>query len=153
MVYRLASESDGCTSPNDVHFEQALDITGDGICDVGLDINGADYDSTAGGLEHFIATILPEGYYVVSMNNYSCPTTVSNTVTISIGDKVFGPYTTTFTTADGEGQDPSAWFAVADIVVDSNGNATVKAHDPALPLWHTDPNYGLPAPKKTKRMR
>jgi len=139
-------------------FEQYLDIDFDGYADVGLDINGADWDSAAGGLEHFYATKLPEGYYVISMNNWSCPITVSNTVTISVGSSVFGPYNCSYTTYDYEGDgsglwDSGAWCAVADVVATTSG-VTVQAHNPDLELWH-DGALGLfaPRPAKTARLR
>jgi len=126
------------------------DFDNDTHCEVYLD-----YDDTEGyGPEHITATQLPSGYYVVSVNSYDLDrdSYADIQVTIQIGNTIFGPYTHRFTTDDSEGHDPNAWFAVADIVVDSNGNATVKEHDPTLPLWHDGP-YGLSAPKKTKRLR
>jgi len=138
-------------------FEQYLDITGDGIADVGLDINGADTDDTLGGLEHFYATVLPDGYYVVSMNNFSCyddiagVVTASNSVSIQIGSTTFGPFQCDYTSADYEAADPGAWCAVADIVV-SGGSATVQSHDPNLELWH-DGAFGMYAPAAAKKLR
>lgn len=90
------------------------------------------------GPEHITATVLPPGYYVVSVNSFDLdrdPRAVIS-VTIQIGDRVFGPYTHTFTTYDGEGCNPNAWFAVADIVVHQNGTVEVRPHNPSLPLWH-----------------
>jgi hypothetical protein len=138
-------QSDFCTSPEGITFEQALSIDADTVCDVGLDINGADVDSMSGGLEHFTATTLPTGYYVVSMNNYSCATDVTNDVTIQIGDSLFGPYNCTYTTFDyDQGTNPGGWCAVADLKVDSNG-VQVLAHDTNLNLWHPEEIYYSPA--------
>ncbi|MDA8101034.1 MAG: hypothetical protein M0042_15555 [Nitrospiraceae bacterium] len=144
--------NDGSTLPSTdpgASFQQYLDITGDGVADVGLDINGSEYDNTSGGLEHFTALKVPAGYYVISMNNFSCPGTVTNNVTIQIGSDSFGPYNCTYTTSDGEGTTPGAWCAVADIAVDSAGTATVKAHDVNLQLWH-DGAFGMYTPSISK---
>jgi uncharacterized protein YfaP (DUF2135 family) len=128
------------------------DLDGDGACEVFLD-----FDDTEGyGPEHITASTLPSGYYVVSVNSFNLGSDPSAniSVTIQIGDTIFGPYTHTFASGqdDGEGTDPNSWFAVADIVVDTNGNATVKAHDTALELWH-DGAFGMSAPKKAKARR
>jgi hypothetical protein len=66
---------------------------------------------------------------------------------------MFGPFKNTFAAAnsiaDGDGVNPAAWFAVADMVVDAAGRVTVQAHDPALQLWH-DGAFGMFAPKGAK---
>jgi hypothetical protein len=149
--------NDGSTIPAGSNFQQYLDIDvpADGVADVGLDINGSDYDSTSGGIEHFSAYKLPVGYYVISMNNYSCAAAVTNTVNIQIGSDVFGPYDCSYTASDGEsGANSAAWCAVADVVVTSSG-ATVQAHAAALPLWHygTFDSVAAPAVLKARKVK
>ena len=134
-----------CTAPAGVtSYRSALDLTGAGNCDVLLD-----QDNVVGfGPEHIIATMLPAGYYVVSINNYSFhgDTSEDVKVTIEIGNSLFGPFTSTMTAADGEGSDPASWFGAADIVVSSSGVATVRAHNPSLLPWDEDNPFGLGAP-------
>ncbi len=145
-------QSDYCTSPdingdgdstND--FQQALSIDGDTTCDVGLDIDGAWLDSELAGTEHYIGLQMPVGYYVVSMNNWSCDSTVQHDVSIQINNDVYGVWTSSFTTADYEGQTAGAWYAVADIRVNEDGSANVIAHNGSLELWH-DAAFGMAAP-------
>ena len=64
--------NESCTSPAGIPFQQMIDIDKNGTCDFGLDIAAAQQDVTSGGVEHFTATTVPEGYYVISINNYSC---------------------------------------------------------------------------------
>ena len=134
-----------CTPPTGVtSYRSALDLTGAGTCDVLLD-----QDNTVGfGPEHIIATMLPAGYYVVSVNNYAFhgDTSEDVAVTIQIGNSLFGPFTATMTAADGEGTDPASWFGAADIVVTSAGGVTVQAHNPNLLPWNEDNPFGLGAP-------
>ncbi|MDA8101251.1 MAG: hypothetical protein M0042_16650 [Nitrospiraceae bacterium] len=127
---------DGCKKPAGIPFEEARDINGDGYCDVGLDINGADQDITSGGVEHFTATVLPEGYYVLAIDNYSCATSVSNMASIIIGDYTFGTYTCSYTGADGDGSDPGSWCRLADVLVNADGSFVVKAPDSSFNPWH-----------------
>lgn len=126
----------GCTSPSSIPFEEALDITDDGTCDVGLDINGAEMDYTSGGVEHYTSTILPEGYYVVSINNYSCATDTTNLATIQIGDFLFGIYDCAYTASDGEAENANAWCRLADVRVNSSGIVDVIVPDGNLSPWH-----------------
>jgi hypothetical protein len=140
-----------CVNPTDLELgSDTVDVDNDGVCDIGLD-----FDNTAGyGPEHITAVKLPEGYYVLSVNNFSSSDVeVPVTVTIQIGDSLFGPYTHTFasadTTYDGDGISAAAWFAVADLVVDNTGLVIVQAHDPLLELWH-DGAVGLFTPKRGK---
>jgi hypothetical protein len=123
-----------CTNPTGVDLgTDNVDVNGDGICDVGLD-----YDNTSGyGPEHITATEIPAGYYVISVNSFGLADPQEKVdVSIQIGNSMFGPFSHTFTSAGGEDQLPEHWFAVADMVVDSAGNVTVKAHDLNLELWH-----------------
>ena len=128
--------------------ESARDIDGDGIVDVELDINPTQVDSVFNGLKQFSAYKLPAGYYVISINNYSCPTTVSNTVNVKIGDATSGPYYCLYTAFDYEGTPPAAgdipgaWCRVTDVVVTSS-STTVKPPDYALQPWH-DGAFGWP---------
>ncbi len=137
----------GCTNPSTFTFEEAQDINNDGICDVGLDINGSATDDTSGGLEHFTALTLPTGYYVISMNNFSCALDTVNDVSIQLGNNVYGPYTSPAYTATGEGIDLGAWFRVRDVRVNADGSVDVLAPDTTLEPWHTGafgmaPKYG-----------
>jgi hypothetical protein len=140
-----------CVNPSglDLGFDR-VDVNGDGVCDIGLD-----YDTTSGfGPEHITATQLPAGYYVLSVNAFSSSDAeVPVNVSIQIGGSMFGPFKNTFAAAnsiaDGDGVNPAAWFAVADMVVDAAGRVTVQAHDPALQLWH-DGAFGMFAPKGAK---
>jgi hypothetical protein len=140
-----------CINPAGLDFgSDRVDVDSDGVCDIGLD-----YETTLGyGPEHITATRLPAGYYVISVNDFSSgDATVTVTVSIQIGGSMFGPFTHAFTaadvTADEDGVNTNAWFAVADLVVDGAGNVTVKAHDAALELWH-DGAFGMFAPKSAK---
>lgn len=128
-----------CVGNPDISFQQATSSTGNAsdTCDVGLDINGADYDITSGGVEHFLAANMPTGYYVLSINNWSCPTTVSNIATVLVGDYLFGPYSCSYTSSDGEGgHAPGAWCRLTDIRVNSDGTIDVIAPDVLLDPWH-----------------
>ena len=126
------------------------DLNGDDVADMGLDFD----DIEGYGPEHIYATSLPTGYYVVSVNSYDIDSNPSTPVTVSIqiGSTTFGPYTHTFTVDDGEMQDPNSWFAVADIVVDGSGNATVQSHDSNLELWHSGA-FGIFVPQGAKKLR
>jgi hypothetical protein len=130
--------SGGCTNPPGIPFQQALNITSpDTTCDVGLDINGADHDITSGGVEHYTASAMPAGYYVVSINNYDCdPTKISNMASIIIGDYLFGPYNCTYTASDTDGPTPGAWCRLADIRMNVDGSANVLAPDATINPWH-----------------
>jgi hypothetical protein len=147
-----SSLGNGCTNPVgvDLGFNN-VDVDSDGICDIGLD-----FDNTSGyGPEHITATKLPAGYYVISVNDFgSSDATVPVNVSVQIGSSVFGPFTHTFATADviadSDGASAGAWFGVADMVVDSAGNVTVKAHDTALELWHGGAFGMLFSPKRAK---
>jgi len=123
-----------------------IDSDLDGNCEIYLDID----DTTGYGPEHIFADSLPAGYYVVSVNSYDLWSDPSASVSVSIqaGGTTYGPYSTTFTTADADGNDPASWLAVADFLVDGSGNVTVQGHDINLPLWHYDytSGWGLFAP-------
>lgn len=128
-----------CTANPNIPFQQGTSSTGvaGAPCDVGLDINGAAPDITSGGVEHFLAANLPTGYYVLSINNYSCATTVTNVATVLVGDYFFGPYNCSYTSADGEsGHDPGAWCRLTDIRVNSDGTIDVLSPDVLLNPWH-----------------
>lgn len=146
-----------CTTPANTVFEEALDITGDGVCDVGLDINGAQMDSTSNGTEHFTALTLPVGYYVVSVNNWSCATDVTSDVTIQIGSSLYTGYKGTYSAAeaDGLGATTGAWYRVADIVVNSSGTINVNAPDTTLnPSHKAYPGFNLSSPaQKSPRIQ
>jgi hypothetical protein len=127
-----------CQPQVGIPFQEATSSTGIATdpCDVGLDINGAATDVTSGGVEHFLAAAMPTGYYVLSINNYSCPSSVVNDATILVGDYLFGPYNCTYSTSDGDGNAPGAWCRIADIRVNASGVVDVLAPDVTLPPWH-----------------
>jgi hypothetical protein len=128
-----------CVTQSNLPFQQGTSSTGVATdpCDVGLDINGASQDITSGGVEHFLAANIPTGYYVLSINNYSCATTVTNVATILVGDYFFGPYSCSYTSSDGEGgHDPGAWCRLTDIRVNTNGTIDVISPDVLLSPWH-----------------
>ncbi len=127
----------GCTNPSTFTFEQAQDIDADGICDVGLDINGGSHDDTSGGLEHFSALKLPTGYYVISMNNWSCAADTTNDVTIQLGSNVYGPYAASYTTSSADGTTAGAWFRVRDVRVNADKTVDVLSPDTNLNPWHS----------------
>jgi hypothetical protein len=133
-----ASGLTSCVQQPGISFQEATSSTGvpTDPCDVGLDINGAATDITSGGVEHFLAANLPTGYYILSINNYSCATTVGNTATVMIGDYLFGPYTCTYSTSDGDGNSPGAWCRLTDVRVNANGTIDVLAPDGLLNPWH-----------------
>lgn len=133
-----ASNLDTCVPQTGIPYQEATSSTGNPSdpCDVGLDINGSAQDISSGGVEHFLAASLPVGYYILSINNYSCSTLVTNTATVLIGDYLFGPYTCTYTAADGDGSTPGAWCRLADIRVNASGVIDVLTPDPLLPPWH-----------------
>ncbi|GBE00166.1 hypothetical protein BMS3Abin07_02213 [bacterium BMS3Abin07] len=126
------------------------DLDGDSVADMGLDFD----DMFGYGPEHIYATSLPAGYYVVSVNSFDFhfDPNASISVSIQIGSTTFGPYTHTFSVDDTESHVPGAWFAVADIVVDASGNATVQPHDSSLELWH-DGAFGIAVPAAAKKLR
>jgi hypothetical protein len=124
-----------CTNPPDITYSDALDVDGDGICDIGLD-----WDDVEGyGPEHIVATKLPAGYYVISVNSYSLDRDpyAKISVTVKIGDSLFGPYVHTFTTEDYERQNPDAWFRVVDIRVNTDGTIEVLSPNESLKPWHS----------------
>ncbi len=125
-----------CTDPAGITFGDAFDLDagGNGVCDVGLD-----FDDTQGyGPEHITATKVPAGYYVVSVNSYSLDSDPFATMylAVHIGDYIFGPYTTTLTSSDGESTDIASWFRVADVRVNEDGTVDVLAPDLSLTPWH-----------------
>ena len=127
---------ESCTSPAGIPFMQMIDIDHNGSCDFGLDIAAAQTDITSGGVEHFTATTVPEGYYVVSINNWGCPTTISNMASIIVGDYMFGTYNCTYTTASADGTTPGAWCRLADVRVNPDGTVDVVTPSPAFNPWH-----------------
>jgi hypothetical protein len=132
-------ELSSCTADPNIPYQQGTSSTGvaGDPCDVGLDINGASTDITSGGVEHFLAANLPIGYYVLSINNYSCAATVTNVATMLVGDYFFGPYDCTYTSSDGEGgHDPGAWCRLADMRVNNDGTIDVISPDVLLNPWH-----------------
>lgn len=125
----------GCNNPSNISYSDALDLDNDGICDIGLD-----WDDTEGyGPEHITATTLPAGYYVISVNSYSLDMDpyADVSVAVKIGDSLFGPYEHTFTTSDGEGQNPHAWFRVIDLRVNTDGTVEIISPNPDLKPWHS----------------
>lgn len=132
-----ASGLNTCVPQAGIPYQEATSSTGVATnpCDVGLDINGAATDITSGGVEHFLAAALPTGYYVLSIDNYSCATTVTNDATILVGDYLFGPYNCTYSSSDVDGITPGAWCRLADIRV-NGGVIDVLAPDGAIPPWH-----------------
>ena len=128
--------SDSCVPPSGIPFEQALNITTpDNSCDVGLDINASATDITSGGVEHYTASTMPDGYYVISINNWNCQTTVSNSASIIIGDYLFGPYNCTYSSVSADGTDPGAWCRIADLRM-TGGSVDVLAPDSTIVPWH-----------------
>ncbi|MEK6743923.1 MAG: hypothetical protein AABZ15_09945 [Nitrospirota bacterium] len=128
-----------CAAQAGIPFQEATSSTGIATdpCDVGLDINGASKDIASGGVEHFLAAALPQGYYVLSINNYSCATaTIGNAATVMIGDYLFGPYTCSYTALDGDNFTPGAWCRLADVRVNASGVIDVLAPNGAIPPWH-----------------
>jgi hypothetical protein len=128
-----------CTPQASIPYQEATSSTGiaTGLCDVGLDINGNAMDITSGGVEHFLAAAMPTGYYVLSINNYSCANTVVNDATILVGDYLFGPYSCTYSAFDGDGSTPGAWCRLADIRVNASGVIDVLSPDAVnLVPWH-----------------
>jgi hypothetical protein len=141
-----------CTNPPDITFRGALDVDGDGICDIGLD-----WDDVQGyGPEHIVATKLPAGYYVISVNSYDLDRDpyAKISVTVKIGDSLFGPYVHTFTTEDYEGQNPDAWFRVVDIRVNTDGTIEVLSPNESLKPWHSSTagaaRFAAPSLRKVK---
>ncbi|MBI5637650.1 MAG: hypothetical protein HZA03_06765 [Nitrospinae bacterium] len=137
--------SSGCTSPTNFAFEQAVDADADGICDVGLDINGGWTDDKSGGLEHFIALKLPVGYYVISMNNYNCPADTTNAVSLQLASNAYGPYAASYTAASGDSTALGGWFRVRDMRVNADKTVDILAPDTNLNPWHSG-TFGF-APK------
>jgi hypothetical protein len=125
-----------CSPPPGIPFEEARDIGGTSSCDVGLDINGSDFDITSGGVEHFTATALPEGYYIVSIDNYSCAVGTTNMASIIIGDYLFGSYNCSYTTSDTDGSSPGAWCRLADVRVNADGSVDVLTPSASYNPWH-----------------
>lgn len=137
--------SSGCTSPTTFAFEQAADTDADGICDVGLDINGGWTDDKSGSMEHFVALKMPVGYYVISMNNYSCPADTKNAVTLQLAGNAYGPYNAAYTTSSGDGTAPGGWFRVRDMRVNADKTIDILSPDANLSPWHSG-TFGF-APK------
>lgn len=127
-----------CVPQASIPYQEATSSTGivTDPCDVGLDINGAATDITSGGVEHFLAAAMPTGYYVLSIDNWSCATTVANDATILVGDYLFGPFHCSYTLADKDGSAPGAWCRLADIRVNAGGVIDVLPPDGAIPPWH-----------------
>jgi hypothetical protein len=133
-----ASNLSTCAPQVNIPYQEATSSTGvaGDPCDVGLDINGAATDITSGGVEHFLAAALPVGYYVMSIDNYNCATSVVNDATLLVGDYLFGPYNCTYSASDIDGNTPGAWCRIADIRVNASGVVDVLAPDVTLPPWH-----------------
>ena len=127
-----------CATTTMIPYQEATSSTGvlTDTCDVGLDINGAAQDITSGGVEHFLAAALPAGYYVLSIDNYSCPLTVTNAATLLVGDYLFGPYSCAYSSSDIDGSDPLAWCRLADVRMNLDGSIDVLAPNLALTPWH-----------------
>jgi hypothetical protein len=125
-----------CSPPPGIPFEEARDIGGNSTCDVGLDINGSAFDITSGGVEHFTATALPQGYYIVSIDNYSCDSSTTNLASIIIGDYLFGSYNCSYTDADVDGSSPGAWCRLADVRVNADGSVDVLSPNALYNPWH-----------------
>jgi len=118
-------------------YSDAIDVNGDGACDIGLDID----DVEGYGPEHITATTLPAGYYVISVNSFSLdqdPYAIVS-ATIKIGNTTFGVYQSgKLTVGDGDGSNPAAWMRVADIRVNGDGTVDVLTPNGALQPWHSD---------------
>ncbi len=130
-----------CTPQAAIPYQEATSSTGiaGDPCDMGLDINGANFDITSGGVEHFLAANLPVGYYILSINNYSCSPVVHNDATLLVGDYLFGTYTCVYSTSDVEGYagfNPGAWCRLVDVRVNTGGLVEVLNPDPLLVPWH-----------------
>jgi len=113
-----------CTDPTGIAFNDAVDVDGNGTCDVGLD-----FDDTQGyGPEHITTLVLQPGYYKIYIDNFSLDIDPFATIYSSfhVGDSIFGPYSFTFT--PGNQRD----YRVADVRVNANGSIDVLAPDPAL---------------------
>ena len=125
-----------CADPAGLSFSDAFDLNegGSGTCDAGLDFDDVD----GYGPEHITMTTIPTGYYIVSVNSFSLDSDPDATVylAIHIGDYIFGPYSTTLVTADGEGTTLGAWFRVADVRVNGDGTVDVLTPDLTLAPWH-----------------
>jgi hypothetical protein len=127
-----------CATTTVIPYQEATSSTGvtTDTCDVGLDINGAAQDIASGGVEHFLAAALPAGYYVLSIDNYSCPLTVTNAATLLVGDYLFGPYSCAYSSSDIDGSNPGAWCRLADVRVNLDRSIDVLAPNLALTPWH-----------------
>jgi hypothetical protein len=113
-----------CTDPTGIVFNDAVDVDGNGTCDVGLD-----FDDVQGyGPEHITALVLQPGYYKIYINNFSLDTDPFATIYSSfhVGDNIFGPYSFTF--IPGNQTD----YRIADVRVNANGSIDVLAPDPSL---------------------
>jgi len=132
------SQLSTCVSTSAIPYQEATSSTGvtTDPCDVGLDINGFARDATSGGVEHFLAAALPAGYYVLSIDNFSCPTTVTNAATLLVGDYLFGTYTCTYGSSDTDGSNAAAWCRLADVRVNTDGTIDVLAPEQTLTPWH-----------------
>ncbi len=133
-----ASGLSSCVSTTMISFQEATSSTGvtTDTCDVGLDINASAKDVTSGGVEHFLASALPAGYYILSIDNYSCSTSVTNAATVLVGDYLFGPYSCTYSSYDVDDTDPNAWCRLADVRVNMDGSIDVLAPNLTLSPWH-----------------
>jgi hypothetical protein len=87
-------------------------------------------------VEHFLAAKLPVGYYILSINNYSCATNVTNDATVLVGDYLFGPYACAYGDSDGDGSSPGAWCRIIDMRVNASGSIDVLAPNATLTPWH-----------------
>lgn len=113
-----------CSDPVGLSFTEALDINGDGTCDVGLD-----FDDTEGyGPEHITALLLQTGYYKIYIHKFSMDADPFATMysSVHVGDNIFGPYSFTFTPIN------QSYFRIADVRVNANGTVDVLAPDVAL---------------------
>lgn len=113
-----------CTEPAGINFYGAVDVDGDGTCDVGLD-----FDDTEGyGPEHITALKLQTGYYVIYIHNFSLDSDPFATIysSVHVGDNIFAPYTTTFNSTT------PYYYPIADVRVNGDGTINVMAHDTAL---------------------
>lgn len=112
-----------CTEAG-INFYGAVDVDGDGMCDVGLD-----FDDVEGyGPEHITALKLQTGYYVIYIHNWSLDSDPFATIysSVHVGDNIFAPYTATFNSTT------PGYYAVADVRVNGDGTINVMAHDTSL---------------------
>lgn len=124
-----------CNDPLGIAFSDGYDLGGTSQCDIGLDFD----DVNGYGPEHITQLRLPSGYYILSVNSFALPAAEIPTslyLSLHIGDNIYGPYTGSLSTADGNGSTTGAWYRVSDIRVNGDGSITILAPDTTLTPWH-----------------